>query len=112
VAFQRQPRTLRELYVQGAIVEALNPKVALFFLAFLPQFVDPARGSVAGQMLILGAMFVLLGFCSDSLYALIAGSVGEWLRQQPLFASAQRWVAGTVFIGLGVTAAFSGGRND
>jgi threonine/homoserine/homoserine lactone efflux protein len=107
---ERRPRTLRNLYVQGAIVEALNPKVALFFLAFLPQFVDPARGSVPGQMLVLGAMFVTIGLCTDSLYALIAGSAGEWLKRQPLFAAAERWVAGTVFIGLGLSAAFTGTR--
>jgi threonine/homoserine/homoserine lactone efflux protein len=109
---ERRSRTLRTLYVQGAIVEALNPKVALFFLAFLPQFVDPARGSVPVQMLVLGAMFVTIGLCTDSLYALIAGSAGEWLKRQPLFAAAQRWVAGTAFIGLGLTTALSGGKSD
>ena len=108
----RRRRTMRELFSQGVIVEALNPKVALFFLAFLPQFVDPARGNILGQTLFLGAMFVATGLCTDSLYALVAGSAGVWLRRQPAFAAVQRYVAGTVFIGLGMTTAFSGGETE
>ena len=107
----RTPRTIRNLYSQGVVVQALNPKVALFFLAFLPQFVDPSRGSVLRQTLVLGAMFIVLGFCTDSLYAFVAGGAGDWLRRQPAFASVQRYVAGAVFIGLGLTTAFSGGRS-
>lgn len=107
---RHMPRSTRNIYLQGIVVEALNPKVALFFLAFLPQFVDPRRGSVGGQMLVLGAMFVTIGLCSDSLYAFIAGGAGDWLKRQPAFASLQRYVAGTVFIGLGLAAALSGGR--
>ena len=107
----RRPQTMRNLYSQGVVVQALNPKVALFFLAFLPQFVDPARGSAVQQTLVLGAMFVAIGLCSDSLYALAAGSAGDWLKRQPAFASAQRYIAGTVFIGLGVTTALAGGKS-
>jgi threonine/homoserine/homoserine lactone efflux protein len=104
----RRPQSLRGLYSQGFVVQALNPKVALFFLAFLPQFIDPSRGDTLTQTLILGAMFIGLGLCTDSLYALAAGTAGDWLKQQPAFASVQRYVAGTIFIGLGVTTAFSG----
>ena len=107
----RPPRPLRDLYAQGVIVQALNPKVALFFLAFLPQFVEPSRGNVLGQTLLLGAMFIAIGMCSDSLYALVAGSAGAWLRRQPAFAAVQRYVAGAVFIGLGVTTALSGAKS-
>jgi threonine/homoserine/homoserine lactone efflux protein len=106
----RSQRTLGSLFSQGVVVQALNPKVALFFLAFLPQFVDPARGDVLGQTLLLGAMFVVLGLCSDSLYAVVAGSAGDWLKRQPAWVSAQRYVAGSVFIGLGVTTAVSGAK--
>jgi len=110
-AANRSPRTMRSLFSQGVVVQALNPKVALFFLAFLPQFVDPSRGSVLSQTLVLGAMFIILGLCSDSVYAFIAGGAGDWLRRQPAFASVQRYVAGAVFIGLGLTTAFSGSRS-
>jgi threonine/homoserine/homoserine lactone efflux protein len=104
-------RTRRELFSQGVVVQVLNPKMALFFLAFLPQFVDPGRGSITTQTLILGGLLMLMGLCTDSLYALISGSAGDWLKQQPAFASAQRYVAGIVFIGLGVTTAFAGSRS-
>ena len=104
-------RSTRELFAQGVVVQVLNPKMALFFLAFLPQFVDPARGSVARPTLILGGRLMLLGFCTDSLYALVSGSAGDWLKRQPAFASAQRYVAGVVFIGLGVTTALTGTRS-
>ncbi len=103
-------RTRRELFSQGVVVQVLNPKMALFFLAFLPQFVDPARGSVTTQTLVLGVQLMLMGLCTDSLYALISGSAGDWLKRQPAFTSAQRYVAGIVFIGLGVTTALSGSR--
>jgi threonine/homoserine/homoserine lactone efflux protein len=103
---------MRNLYSQGVVVQALNPKVALFFLAFLPQFIDPSRGSVLNQTLILGAMFIALGLCTDSLYAFVAGGAGAWLRRQSAFASAQRYVAGTVFIGLGLTTALAGGKSE
>jgi threonine/homoserine/homoserine lactone efflux protein len=107
----RSPQTLRGLYSQGFVVQALNPKVALFFLAFLPQFIDPARGDTLTQTLILGMMFIALGFCTDSMYAFAAGTAGDWLKRQPLFASFQRYLAGTIFIGLGVTTAFSGAKS-
>jgi threonine/homoserine/homoserine lactone efflux protein len=99
---------LHRLYAQGIVVQAFNPKVALFFLAFLPQFIDPHRGSVAMQSLLLGAMFILIGLCTDSTYALLAGTLGGWLRQQRAFAAVQRYVAGVVFVGLGLTTAFTG----
>jgi len=108
VAIDRQPRPLRRLFAQGVVVQLLNPKIALFFLAFLPQFVDPARGPVALQTLALGAVLVGLGMCTDSVYGLLAGSLGGMLRGSRVFAHAQRWVAGTVFLGLGVSAAVTG----
>jgi len=99
---------LHRLYSQGIVVQAFNPKVALFFLAFLPQFIDPHRGSVVAQSLILGSMFILVGLCTDSTYALVAGTLGAWLKQQRAFAAVQRYVAGAVFVGLGLTTALTG----
>lgn len=103
-----EQRRLSKIFYQGIVVNLLNPKTALFFFAFLPQFVDVNRGGVVGQILFLGALFVILGVCSDGLYALLAGAMGHWLRGSLRFLKAQRYVAGSVFIFLGLTAAFSG----
>jgi threonine/homoserine/homoserine lactone efflux protein len=89
------------------LVAALNPKTALFFVAFLPQFVDPSRGAIGGQMLFLGCIFVMLAVISDSMYALLAGTVGQWLKSSRSVLRAQRYVIGTVYITLGVTAALA-----
>jgi threonine/homoserine/homoserine lactone efflux protein len=101
---------LGKLLRQGAVVNILNPKTALFFLAFLPQFVDPDAGYVALQLTFFGLVFVALGLVTDSLYALAAGTAGGWLRSSRFFAGARRWVSGTVFIGLGLATALSGSR--
>jgi threonine/homoserine/homoserine lactone efflux protein len=100
-------RTLGRLYRQGIVVNVLNPKTALFFLAFLPQFVDPSRGSATLQILALGLLFACLGFLSDGVWALVAGTLGERLRRSTRFPRVQRYVSGTVFVGLGAVAAFS-----
>ncbi len=96
------------IFRQGVVVNILNPKTALFFFAFLPQFVDPVRGSVAVQILILGCTFVTLGIFSDSGYALLAGTLGKLLKQSETFARAQNTLTGMIYIGLGVVTAFSG----
>jgi threonine/homoserine/homoserine lactone efflux protein len=95
---------------QGFVVNVLNPKTALFFFAFLPQFVDPAAGSVALQTATFGVVFVLLGLFSDSLWAVGAGTAGRWAKRSPRFARAERLVSGSVFVGLGVVAAVTGSR--
>lgn len=102
---------LSRVFSQGVVVNLLNPKTALFFFAFLPQFVDPARGSVAVQTLGFGCLFLALGICSDSMYALLAGSVGRWFRRSARFPRIQRWFTGSVYIGLGVTTALVGSGN-
>lgn len=103
---------LSRAYAQGVIVNVLNPKTALFFLAFLPQFVDPAAGRPAPQMLILGALFVTLGVLSDGTYALVASRLGAWLRARPTFARNRRYVSGAAYITLGAVAALTGHRTD
>ncbi|MBI4278374.1 MAG: LysE family translocator [Armatimonadetes bacterium] len=103
-----EPSRLRLIFSQGFLVNALNPKTALFFLAFLPHFADPARGYVAVQILFLGGVFVSLAICSDSTYAVLAGTLGSRLRAQGRFLRAQRYVAAAVYIALGITAALAG----
>jgi threonine/homoserine/homoserine lactone efflux protein len=102
------PFRLRRLFAQGVVVNVLNPKTALFFLAFLPQFVDVTRGAVGFQILVLGLIFVALGVISDGLYALAAGTAGAWLKRDGRLLRVERYVSGGVFVGLGVTAALAG----
>ena len=94
---------LARLFRQGVVVNVLNPKTALFFLAFLPQFVDPGR-AVWPQVLVFGLTFVVLGFVSDGMYALAAGGLANWLRARRRLVG---YASGTVFIGLGVSAALA-----
>lgn len=103
-----QARSHRQLYRDGAVVNILNPKTALFFYAFLPQFLDPHRGAVALQALFLGSVFVTIALVSDSLWALASGSAAQWLRERPIAVKVERWVTGTVLIGLGTAAALTG----
>ena len=104
----RERKPLRRLFRQGVVVNVLNPKTALFFFAFLPQFVDTDAGMVAGQIALLGVIFVVLGLASDGLYALVAGTLGERLRGSARVLRIQRYVSGTVFVGLGLATAVSG----
>jgi threonine/homoserine/homoserine lactone efflux protein len=103
---------LGRVFAQGVVVNVLNPKTALFFFAFLPQFVDVARGSVRLQVVVFGVAFVLLGLVSDSAYALLASTGAGWLRRRPGVAKASRVVSGGVLISLGVTTALAGSRSS
>ena len=103
---------LGRIFAQGVVVNVLNPKTALFFFAFLPQFVDTSRGSVPFQVVVLGAAFVLLGLLSDGAYALLASTGAGWLRRRPKVARASRLVSGGVLISLGVTTALAGSRSS
>lgn len=99
---------LRRVLVQGILVNVLNPKVALFFLAFLPQFVDPSRGNAAGQTLVLGLILAALGTLTDGGYALLAGMLGRRLSGQ---GQGLQRIAGGVYLALGVTTALTGSSN-
>jgi len=94
----------RRAFTQGIVVNTFNPKVALFFLSFLPQFIDADRGSAALQSLILGTTFVILGSVSDSLFALLASALRGTLLRGKSLPFVQRYVAGSVFIALGAIA--------
>jgi threonine/homoserine/homoserine lactone efflux protein len=107
-----QPQALSRIFTQGVVVNLLNPKLALFFFAFLPQFVDPARGAVSAQMALLGMILLVMGLFSDSVYAMLAGTAGQWLRANRHFLRAQKYVTGTVYIGLGLVAALAGTGNS
>ncbi|HUB17024.1 MAG TPA: LysE family translocator [Acidobacteriaceae bacterium] len=106
------PAPLRRVFVHGVLVEVLNPKVALFFFAFLPQFVSPDRGPVALQFLLLGLIFSVTGLASDSVWALTAGYASRWLRGNQTFLRRQKYLSGTVYIGLGLATAASGVRRS
>jgi threonine/homoserine/homoserine lactone efflux protein len=103
-----QEISLRRTFSQAVLVNILNPKTAMFFFAFLPQFIDTERGAVGTQILFLGAVVVVLGFTSGSLYSLLAGSIGNVLRGNLKFLRAQRYFAGSVYIGLGAVTALTG----
>ncbi len=102
------PKTFSQLFVQGFLVDLLNPKTALFFYAFLPQFVDPTRGPVPEQMLLLGILFELVGICTDSLYALLGSVAGKFITGNATFQRLQRYITGCVYIALGVFTAVTG----
>lgn len=103
--------SLGRAYRQGIVVQVLNPKVALFFLALLPQFLDPASGGLAAQVLVLGSIVVVLGISISSLYAVAAGALGERLRGHGGLARRQRYVTGATYVALGAAAALSGQRS-
>lgn len=107
---QGSDRTMRRVFFQGVWVNVLNPKTALFFFAFLPQFVTVGSGSVALQILFLGTLLVAMGVVTDGIYAVAAGTIGSWLKRRPAIIGAQRWFTGGIFVSLGLATAFTGGR--
>lgn len=100
------------LFRDGFIVNLLNPKTALFFFAFLPQFADVSRGHVAMQIAFLGLVFTVLGLFTDGCYALLAGTAGGWLKRSRGYVKFERYVSGVLFIGLGLTAALAGTQKE
>jgi threonine/homoserine/homoserine lactone efflux protein len=104
------PQPPLRIWLQGLMVGLFNPKAALFFLSFLPQFVVAAHGSVALQIIVLGSIVAVITFGSDTCYALLAGGIAQTLLRKPQLVRGQRIVAGCVYIGLGLAAALIGGR--
>ena len=107
----RQRESLSRIYAQGFVVNLFNPKTALFFFAFLPQFVNTANTNVTLQMFLLGIIFVILAIITDSAYALISSSIAGKLNTNKNFARNQRYFTGLIYVGLGVVTAFTGSRN-
>jgi threonine/homoserine/homoserine lactone efflux protein len=108
VRAQSTSRSLARVYWQGFLVNLLNPKTALFFLAFLPQFVERGGEPVALQTTILGLLFIGIGMLSDSTYALVASGARSRILASPAVARRREAITGTIYIGLGVTAALAG----
>jgi threonine/homoserine/homoserine lactone efflux protein len=104
------PRSSHRLFTDGVLVSIFNPKIALFFLAFLPQFVTPGRWPVPNQVLLLGFIYIALALITDGSYALFAGYVRHWLGSRVLQGALPRYLSGSVYLGLGVGTALTGRR--
>lgn len=107
----RADGSLGRAFAEGILVNVLNPKVALFFLAFLPQFIDPERGSAALQVMVLGVVFFAIALVLDMLYALAAGTIGERLGRRRGAMRIGRRATGVVYVALGAVAALSPGAS-
>lgn len=99
--------TLGRIFWQGFVTGLLNPKVAIFFLAYLPQFVNPENGSTVSQIIFLGAIFNLIGTIWFISLAAFAGRFGDWMRSNPRYLALQKWISGLTFVSLGVNAALA-----
>ncbi|ODB83811.1 LysE family translocator [Candidatus Thiodiazotropha endoloripes] len=96
-----------QLYRRGIIMNVTNPKVTIFFLAFLPQFTNPQQGQAAQQIMLLGSLFILITFVTFGVIAFLAGSLGSWLNQSPKAQQYLNRIAGLVFIALALNLLFS-----
>lgn len=105
------PTSARKLLTQGFIVGVTNPKTIAFFVAVLPQFVDPSAGAVWAQLLLLGLVFQVLALACDSVWALAAGTARAWFARSPRRISTLSGVGGAMMIGLGGTLALTGSKS-
>ncbi len=96
---------LRSVFAQGVASNVMNPKIAVFFLAYLPQFADPATGGMAPQLFLLGLAFALLTWLIFSVLGYFSGAMGDSLSRRPRFSNALRWLTGGVFVALGLRLA-------
>lgn len=101
-------RSARRIFADGVVLNILNPKTAVFFLAFVPQFVDLDAGNTTMQVVVLGATFVVLGLVTDSAYALASGWLGARVRRSTTLGRRSETGAGVVYIGLGLATALAG----
>ena len=108
---ERAPAAGRRVFAQGFVVNLLNPKVALFFLAFLPQFVDPGAGAAWTQVIVLGGLLAAIGLSVDLMYALAAGSLGGLIRGNAAVARWRGRMAGAVYLALAAVT-LAGGRRS
>lgn len=100
----------KRLILDGVIVSVFNPKIAIFFMAFLPQFVDPTLGNITQQIVLLGLIYALLALITDSAYALLSGHLRHWVGGAILHKPWARLTTGGVYVGLGVHTAVAGHR--
>lgn len=103
--------TMSSVFRQSVVVELTNPKTALFFLAFLPQFVDAQRTDVVMQLLVLGTVYAVIAFCSDLFVVLMSSTLGKWLSKHPMFVEWQDRISGGILLGLGAYIAFDELKN-
>ena len=101
-----------EIFYKGVLVNLFNPKTALFFFAFLPQFIDITKSSPTFQMIFLGVILTILGIISDGAYALLAGKVSGFLKKNTGVLKAQKYVTGSIYILLGAVTAVSGNSKN
>lgn len=99
--------TSGELFWQGVLSNVLNPKIAIFFLAFLPQFVNQASGDVTVQMVVLGLTFACFGLCFLLVVGYSSGTIGKWLSYRPQYAQFFKRLAGGILVALGIRLAFT-----
>jgi threonine/homoserine/homoserine lactone efflux protein len=107
-AVEPPPASRSRMFWQGFVVNVLNPKTAIFFLAFLPQFTDHTRGPIAPQILLLGVVWIALGLASDGAFALLASAMAGRLRRSARARRRLDVTSGVVYLGLGAVAAFTG----